>query len=134
MAAQLGKNFLLSIYNGATYDDIVQCRATDMTINNESVDITNKGSAGWRTLLQGAGISSMTITIEGVYEDSTHEEDLVTLAVNNTHDLFELTSGTGDKFAGTFQVTSYGRSGTYNGEEAFTATLESAGVVTYTAI
>lgn len=134
MVAQLGRNFLISIYNDATYDDIVQARATDLTINNESVDITTKGSTnGWMDKLAGAGNKSISISFDGVYTDAAHEERLVTNAMGDVFDLYELTSGTGDKWGGTFQLTNYTRGGVQNGEETFSATLESSGEVVYTA-
>ena len=135
MVAQLGKNFLVSIYNGSTYDDIVQARVTDLTINNESVDITTKGSTnGWMDKLAGAGNRSVSISFDGVFTDEAHKERLVTNAMADTFDLYELTSGTGDKWGGTFQVTSYTRGGVQNAEETFSATLESSGEVVYTPI
>lgn len=131
MAAQTGKLFILSSWDGASaYVDVLSARSTDFTIANESVDVTTKSSNGWRTLLESAGIGSMTATLEGVFEDAAYEQRLVTLAEGNTHNLYEITSNAGQKFSGTFQITSYGRSGTYNGEEAYTLTLENAGVVT----
>lgn len=136
MVAQLGRNFLISITDGASgFDDIVQARVTDLTISNESVDITTKGSAnGWMDKLANAGNKSVSISFDGVFTDEVHEERLITNAMGDIHEAYELTSGTGDKWAGTFQVTNYTRGGVQNAEETFSATLESSGVVTYTAV
>lgn len=133
MAAQKGNLFLLKIYNGVTYDSILTARSTEMTINRETVDVSNKGSGGWRTLLAEAAPGSMSITLEGVFEDAAYEEDIRAKAQAGTSDLFELYSGNGDKWTGTFLVTSYSRAGNYNDAETYSITLESAGTVGFTA-
>lgn len=134
MAAQKGRLFLLGVWDGVSaYDNIIQARSTDMTINNETVDVSNKGTAGFRALLEGAGITSMSISLEGVYEDTAEEAVLAGHALANTHEQYQIISETGDTYTGTFALTSYGRSGVYNGEEVFSISLESAGTVTFTA-
>ena len=134
MAAQKGRLVLVGIWDGVSaYNDLVTARSTEFTINDETVDVTNKGSAGFRELLEGAGIRSMTISAEGVYEDTADENALAALVLAGTHEQFQVSFENGDSYTGTFQGSSYARSGVYNGEEVFSFTLESAGVVTFTA-
>ena len=44
-----------------TFTVIGGARSDGITINNETVDVTDKDGAGWRELLQGAGITSMSL-------------------------------------------------------------------------
>lgn len=129
MPAQRGLLFILSV--GA--DDVLTARQTDMTINSEVVDVTAKDTQGWRDLMEGAGTKSMTITLEGPFKDELYEETLRGYAHSASINAFTLTSGNGDAWTGDFQITSYSRAGVYNGEETYSMTLESAGVITFTA-
>lgn len=113
-------------------DTFAMARSTSATINGETVDITTKGSAGWRELLSGAGIVSMSISLSGVYTDETYEHTLRSYAMDNSANSFTLIDGNGDDYTGNFIVTSYETGGEYNGEQTFSATLESAGAITFT--
>ena len=59
MAAQKGSAMLMKVGNGGspeTFTTIAGLRSTSLTINNESVDVTNKDSSGKRTMLAAAGV------------------------------------------------------------------------------
>ncbi|HQV21594.1 MAG TPA: phage major tail protein, TP901-1 family [Agitococcus sp.] len=110
-------------------------RTESMTINNETVDVTDKDGNGWRELLEGAGITSMSLKGSGVVSDDTVFTDHIMAAVMaNTHVVLKIESGLGDVWQGTFAVPSAERAGEYNKEETFSITLESAGTITYTAV
>jgi predicted secreted protein len=136
MAAQKGNLFLIEVGTGTapsyTYTSLTSARSVDWTLNNSQVDVTTITSAGWKTLLQGAGIQDMAISISGVWEDSTGEKTLVTALNGNTFLPLKWVNGNGDLFTGLFAVTSYKRAGTYNGEETYTASFASSGAITYT--
>jgi len=135
MAAQKGSLFLVGIGDGGgpeAFTNIGSARSTSMSLNNETVDVTAKDSSGWRELLAGAGVTSMSISLSGVFKDSAGEEAVRLAAFNSSIDNWELSSGNGDTFLGAFQITSYERTGEYNGEETFSVSLESAGVVVAT--
>ena len=58
MPAEKGSAFLLKVGDGAAtpvYTTLAGLRTTQLSINGDSVVITNKGSGGWRELLSGAG-------------------------------------------------------------------------------
>lgn len=58
MAAEKGSAFLLKVGDGAmppVFTTVAGLRTTQLTINSDTVVITNKGSGGWRELLSGAG-------------------------------------------------------------------------------
>lgn len=110
-------------------------RTESMTINNETVDVTDKDGNGWRELLEGAGITSMSLKGSGVVSNDTVFTDHIMAAVMaNTHVVLKIESGLGDVWQGTFAVPSAERAGEYNKEETFSITLESAGTITYTAV
>jgi len=109
-------------------------RSDGITINNETVDVTDKDGGGMRELLQGAGITSMSLKLSGVVSDNTVFTDHIMAAVMaNTHVVLKIESGLGDVWTGSFAVPSCERSGEYNKEETFSASFESAGTITYTA-
>ena len=132
MAAQLGRQFLIYVWDGVSaFLEIGSARSNDLTHNNESVDVTTKASAGWVEKLQGAGNKSVSMSFDGVFTDTTAEDRLITLANADNIELYELLSGSGQKYAGSFQITSYARGGVQNGEETFSVTLESSGAVAF---
>lgn len=110
-------------------------RTESMTINSETVDVTDKDGNGWRELLEGAGITSMSLKGSGVVSDNAVFTDHIMVAkMANTHLHLKIESGAGDVWTGTFAIPSVERSGEYNKEENFSITLESAGAITYTAV
>jgi TP901-1 family phage major tail protein len=135
VSASKGKLFLIQVKTPGsppTYASVTSARSTDWTINNGQVDVTTKASDGWKELLEGAGISDMSISLSGVWTNTTQEQALAAAAVANTFMDLKFINAVGDAFEGSFAVSSYKRGGEFNGEETFTASVASAGVVTYT--
>ena len=59
MVMEKGSGFLLRIADaGGAYTTVAGLRTTQLSINGEAVNVTNKGSGGWRELLSGAGVRS----------------------------------------------------------------------------
>ena len=136
MAANSGNDFVLKIGDGASaeaFTTLAGMTSTSMTINNNAVDITTKDSAHARTLLSNGGVKSMSISASGVFTDAAVEDTLRTNATANTLNNYEIVFGNGDKYAGAFLITSYGRSGDTDAAETFDCTLESSGALTFTA-
>jgi hypothetical protein len=68
MAAERGSAFLLKIGDGASPPEFVTVaglKTTQLSINGDAVAITNKGSGGWRELLSGAGVRSVSVAASG---------------------------------------------------------------------
>lgn len=66
MGAERGSAFLLKVGNGASplvYATVAGLRTTQMSVNGEMVAITSKDSGGWRELLSGAGVRSVSVSI-----------------------------------------------------------------------
>lgn len=134
MAATQGKLFVLVDASGSPEVTIAKARSNSISVNGETVDITSKGSSGYRELLSGAGIRSVSLSVSGVYDDAAYDKTLLDRSMDGATHAFKVIDGNGDYFSGDFIVTSYERGGEYNGEVTFSATLESAGVVAYTEV
>lgn len=133
MVAQKGADMLLRIgLNGGSPVTIAGSRTTSIRINNEMVEITNKDSAQKRELLAQAGTQAIQFQISGVYIDGASQDSFQTNIFADTIDDYSMVFGNGDIIEGKFQVTEYERAGEYNGEETFSATLESGEAITYT--
>lgn len=132
MAAEKGSAFLLKIGDGESpveYTTIAGLRTTQMSINGEPVVITNKDSGGWRQLLSGAGVRSVSVSGAGVFTGSAAETRMKNHALSGTIDAFELSFESGEKMQGDFLVSRLDYSGDFNGERSYTLSLESSGAV-----
>ena len=132
MPAEKGSAFLLKVSNGATpivYQTIAGMRTTQLSISGEAVVITHKGSGGWRDLLSGAGVRSVSVSAAGVFTGSAGETRLKANALSGALDDYELSFESGDRMRGKFLVTRIDYAGDYNGERSYTIALESSGVV-----
>lgn len=132
MTNYAGRSFLLKngTWSGGT--SVGDCRTHSLRLNNEMVDITNKSSAGYRTLLASAGTQSIQITFGGVMTNDSGFETFQGYAFAGSINAHAMGWADGDTLEGNFQVTSYEITGEYNGEQTFTATLESSGSWTFT--
>lgn len=134
MAAQKGRLFLLKLGNGATsetFTTVAGLRANSIAINNEMVDVTTKDNSGWRELLEGVSFKSVSVSGSGIIQGSTNRVAVTGKALSGTIDNYEIVFEDGDKFTGAFQVTSCELTGSHDGAEEYTMTLESSGAVTY---
>ena len=132
MAAEKGSAFLLKIGNGAApvaYATVAGLRTTQLSINGEAVAITSKDSGGWRELLSGAGVRSVSVSGAGVFTGSAAEVRLRGNALSGTIDEYRLSFESGETMTGRFLVTRLDYAGDYNGERNYTLALESSGPV-----
>ena len=132
MAAQKGSAFLLKISNGAVppvYQTVAGLRTTQMSIAGDAVVITSKDSVGWRELLSGAGVRSVSVSAAGIFLGSAAEAQVRANAMAGTIDDYELSFEDGEKLHGRFLVQKLDYSGDFNGERNYTLQLESSGAV-----
>lgn len=133
MAAEKGSAFLLKVGDGEavpTYQTVAGMRTTQLSINGEAVVITNKGSGGWRELLSGAGVRSVSVSGAGIFTGSAAEARLKTRALDGALDDYEVSFESGERMRGRFLITRLDYSGDFNGERTYTLALESSGAVT----
>jgi TP901-1 family phage major tail protein len=132
MAAEKGSAFLLKVGDGATtpsFATVAGLRTTQLSINGEMVAITNKGSGGWRELLSGAGVRSVSVSGAGVFTGSAAEARIKASALSGALDDYRLSFEGGETLTGRFLVTRLDYAGDFNGERSYTLSLESSGVV-----
>lgn len=132
MTAQKGSAFLLKISDGQltpTYQTVAGLRTTQMTIAGDTVVITNKASGGWRELLSGAGVRSVSVAAAGIFLGSAAEAQVRTNAMAGTLDDYELSFEDGEKLHGRFLIQRLDYSGDFNGERNYSLQLESSGAV-----
>lgn len=121
---------LLRDVGAGSFSQVEDQRTTGVSINGEMIDITNKDSGGWRELLAGS-IRSMSLSVEGVWTGSTHQQALRDIAMTGALNDYQVDDGV-EVIEGSFQVTSFEMSGAHDGEQTYSATLESADTPTVT--
>ena len=132
MSAERGSAFLLKVGNGAAplvYATVAGLRTTQLSVNGEMVAITSKDSGGWRELLSGAGVRSVSVSGAGVFTGSVAELRIKGNALSGAIDDYRLSFESGETLSGRFLVTRLDYAGDYNGERSYTLSLESSGAV-----
>lgn len=132
MAAEKGSAFLLKIGDGGnppTFATIAGLKTTNLSINGDAVAITNKDSGGWRELLTGAGVRSVSVSAGGIFTGSTAETQVQDLALSGTIQDYQLAFESGATMSGKFLVSRLDYSGDFNGERNYSLSLESSGPV-----
>lgn len=132
MAIEKGSAFLLKIGNGAAvpvFTTVAGLRTTQLSINGDAVNVTTKDSGGWRELLSGAGVRSVSVSAAGIFTGSAAEARVESNALAGVIDEYELRFESGVSMRGRFLVTRLDHAGDYNGERSYTLALESSGAV-----
>ena len=132
MGAERGSAFLLKIGDGAqppAFSTVAGLKTTQLSINGDPVAITNKDSGGWRELLTGAGVRSVSVAASGIFPGSAAEARVRGLALGGAIERYELSFESGERMRGDFLVTRLEYAGDFNGERNYTLALESSGEV-----
>ncbi|HEY0113527.1 MAG TPA: phage tail protein [Allosphingosinicella sp.] len=132
MGAEKGSAFLLKVGNGGeppVFATVAGMRTTQMSVNGEAVNVTSKDSGGWRELLSGAGVRSVSVGASGIFTGSAAELRVKSNALSGAVDDYELSFESGERLRGRFLVTRLDYSGDYNGERNYALNLESSGAV-----
>ena len=77
MVAQNGKDLLVKIdmTGDGLFETAAGLRATRISLNAETVDVTSlESTGGWRELLSGGGVKTAAISGSGVFKDETTDE------------------------------------------------------------
>ncbi|MEX0338365.1 MAG: phage major tail protein, TP901-1 family [Arenibacterium sp.] len=137
MSAQNGKDLLVKVdmTGGGQFETIAGLRATRVSFNAESVDVTSlESQGGWRELLSGAGVKSASISGSGVFRDASTDERARQLFFDGETPEFQVIIPDFGIVEGPFQVTSLEYAGTHNGEATYEMALASAGALTFTTL
>ena len=132
MGIEKGSAFLLKVGDGAAipqFATVAGLRTTQLSVNGEAVVVTSKDSGGWRQLLSGAGVRSVSVSGAGVFTGSAAEARVRGSALTGVLDDYRLSFEGGESMTGRFLVTRLDYAGDFNGERTYTLSLESSGVV-----
>jgi TP901-1 family phage major tail protein len=137
MGAQNGKDLLikLDMTGGGQFETIAGLRASRISFNAESVDVTSlESQGGWRELLGGAGVKSAAISGSGVFKDETTDERARQIFFDAEIPSFQVIIPGFGIVEGPFQVTSIEYAGSHNGEATYELSMASAGALSFTAL
>jgi len=129
MAANVGRNLLLK--TGSTV--IAGVRTKGIVVAGEVIDVTSDDDGGYRTSLAEAGQKSLDISVDGITKDAELREAMLT-GMTLTMTGLSIEYPNGDTITGDFLLVSVEESGSYNDAVTFTASIQSSGAWTYTAI
>ena len=137
MAAQNGKDLLvkLDLTGGGQFETIAGLRATRISFNAETVDVTSlESQGGWRELLGGAGVRSASISGSGVFKDASTDERARQIFFDGEVPNFQVIIPDFGIVEGPFMITSVEYAGSHNGEATYELAMASAGVLSFTAL
>ena len=136
MAAQSGKDLLVKVdmTGDGLFESAAGLRATRISFNAESVDVTSLESAGgWRELLAGAGVKTASISGSGVFRDAATDERMRQVFFDGETPAFQVIIPGFGTVSGPFQITAIEYAGTFDGEATYELSLTSAGAISFVA-
>lgn len=136
MGAQNGKDLLIKVdvTGSGSFQTMAGLRATRISFNAESVDVTSlESDGGWRELLGGAGVRSANISGSGVFKDAATDERARQIFFDGVTPDFQVIIPDFGTIEGAFLVTSIEYAGSHNGEATYEMSLASAGALSFTA-
>jgi len=136
MVAQNGKDLLIKIdmTGDGLFETVAGLRATRISFNAETVDVTSlESEGGWRELLSGAGVKSASISGSGVFKDATTDERARQIFFDGETPDFQVIIPAFGTVEGPFQIASVEYSGSHNGEATYELSLASAGALSFVA-
>ncbi|MEM1388347.1 MAG: phage major tail protein, TP901-1 family [Pseudomonadota bacterium] len=134
MGAQQGKDLLikLDMTGGGVFETVAGLRATRLSFNAESVDVTSlESQGGWREILGGAGVKSATISGSGIFRDENTDARAREIFFASETPGFQVVIPDFGTVEGAFQITSIEYAGTHNGEATYELALASAGPLSF---
>jgi predicted secreted protein len=131
MTKRAGSQFILQVESSPNvWESIPGERVSGYTIGNESVDTTAKSQTSRE--LSACGVKTVSITASGIKKDDLSKtlwNFLNQLFFSGSIARFQVLSGLDHRVVGSYLVSSFNRTGEYNGAEQWSLTLESADVV-----
>ncbi|MEI2686752.1 MAG: phage major tail protein, TP901-1 family [Cypionkella sp.] len=137
MAVQNGKDLLIKVdlVGDGQFVTLAGLRATRLSLNAETVDVTSLESAGgWRELLAGAGVKTAAISGSGVFRDANTDARARQIFFDAEMPGFQVVVPDFGVIEGPFQITAIEYAGSHNGEATFDLSMSSAGALTFTAL
>jgi TP901-1 family phage major tail protein len=137
MAVQNGKDLLikLDMTGDGLFETIAGLRATRISLNAETVDVTSlESQGGWRELLAGAGVRTASVSGSGVFRDANTDERARQIFFDGEIPDFQVIIPDFGIIEGAFQISAIEYSGSHNGEATYELTMASASALTFTAL
>ena len=137
MGAQAGKDLLikLDMDGGGDFQTVAGLRATRISFNAETIDVTSlESEGGWRQLLSGAGMKSASISGSGIFKDAETDERARQVFFDAQTPEFQVLIPDFGTVQGAFQITSIEYAGSHNGEATYELSMASAGALQFAAI
>ncbi|PTV97140.1 TP901-1 family phage major tail protein [Rhodobacter aestuarii] len=137
MAAQNGKDLLikLDLSGAGQFETIAGLRATRISFNAETVDVTSlESQGGWRELLAGAGVRSASLSGAGVFKDAGTDERARQVFFDGEKPDFQVIIPDFGVVEGPFMISAIEYAGSHNGEARFELAMASAGALRFTAL
>ncbi len=137
MAAQKGKDLLikLDLTGAGQFETVAGLRATRISFNAETVDVTSlESQGGWRELLGGSGVKSAGISGSGVFKDASTDERARQIFFEGETPDFQVIVPDFGIIEGPFIVVSLEYAGSHDGEATYEMSLASAGALSFTAL
>jgi TP901-1 family phage major tail protein len=136
MAAQRGKDMLLKLRDAQNaFVSVAGLRSRRIAFNAETVDVTHSESAGrWRELLSGAGVKRASISGAGVFKDQASDALVKQAFFDGAILDWQVLIPDFGVIEGPFQITALDYRAEHQGEITFDLSLESAGLISFTAL
>ena len=118
MGVQSGKDLLLKVdlTGSGQFETVAGLRATRISFNAETVDVTSlESQGGWRELLSGAGVKSASISGAGVFRDADTDERARQIFFDGETPDFQVIIPDFGRVQGHFQISSIEYAGTHDG-------------------
>ncbi|WP_316014560.1 phage major tail protein, TP901-1 family [Roseobacter sp. HKCCA0434] len=137
MATQMGRDLLIKIDmdGSGTFQTVAGLRASRISFNAETVDVTTLDSqGGWRELLGGAGVRSAALSGSGVFRDETTDARARQMFFDGAIPDFQIVVPDFGVIEGPFQITSLEYAGEFDGEATYEMAMASAGALSFFAL
>jgi TP901-1 family phage major tail protein len=134
---QSGRDLLIrmDMTGNGTFDTVAGLRASRLSFNADTVDVTSlESEGGWRELLGGAGVRSASIAGSGVFRDAASDGRARQVFFDGEVPRCQVIIPSFGRVEGPFQITSLEYSGTHDGEATYEIALASAGALTFVAL
>lgn len=106
-------------------------RTKELSFSSEGVDITNVDSQEWKSMLDNAGVRSVSFSGGGVYtSEAVFREFRTDFLANALTCVMLLDAKTKEIIEGCFKITELSISGSYDGEGEYSVSGESSGPIT----
>lgn len=125
----------MDVTGAGGFETVAGLRATRISFNAESVDVTSlESQGGWRELLAGAGMKSAGISGSGVFKDAATDERARQIFFDGETPGFQVIIPDFGIVEGAFQITSIEYAGSHNSEATYELAMASAGALSFTAV